>query len=308
MMIALVESPLQLLNAFEATLFFNNKKTIYFVRLSGEYKNDNQMIFLAQSLRLKNVVKIIVPVNKSDFYVLFKIMFLKVSIWGASFFSSRIIIGNFDSRLIRFVLAKAHQGKFLLVDDGAKSLSQQSGFSDNHNVDFFSIYELSAWKGQNVFLNEYNGLRTLLSDKKCKMHEGKVLFLGAKLSEANIVEERQYLKYIAQIQEFYRDDSLELIYIPHRGESLEKIQDIKSLFDIKIMELDFPIELIGLYQNELPYKVASFYSTALYSLNKIYGVDVDCFEFDCSGLSNYDAIKAVYDLYRKHYRVIALRE
>ncbi|USV58831.1 hypothetical protein [Aeromonas encheleia] len=307
MIVAIVESPLQLLNAFEAATYFKSQKTLYIARLSGEQKNDEQIHHVANSLQLNKFIKILVPIKKIDLVVFFKILFFKLLLFFISFFAKKIVVGNYDSKFIKFLLGR-QQSKVLLVDDGAKSLSQQSRFSDKNNIDFFSMYELVAWDNQQVYRNKYQGLHSILDGSNNKKNESQVLFLGAKLSEINFLTEDKYLNYIRQIQSHYALEGLILVYVPHRGESLEKLNAIRSSLGIEIQILDYPIELIGVYQENIPYKAASFYSTALFSLNVIYGVEVDCFEFDFTELPNKEAIKEVYDLYRDIYSVVFLHD
>ncbi len=307
MIVAIVESPLQLLNAFEAATYFKSQKTLYIARLSGEQKNDEQMHHVANTLQLNHVMKIFVPIKKLSFTLLLKVITLKVLLFFNYFFVSKIIVGNFESKFIKFLLG-SRKAKVILVDDGAKTLSQQSSFSDENSFDFFSMYELAAWSNQKIYRNKYQGLHSILDVNYNKKNQSQILFLGAKLSEINFLSEDKYLGYLKKIQVYYALVGLMLIYVPHRGESLDKLNSIRTSLGIEIQNLDYPIELIGLYQDEIPCRVASFYSTALFSLNVIYDMDVDCFEFDVNELPNKTAIKAVYDLYRDIYNVVFLHD
>lgn len=310
MIIALVESPLQLLNAFEAAAFFCRKKKVhYLVRLSGEPHNDAQLSHLIDRLAIDKVLMVTVPVEKVGVSTLIKIVCLKVLFFLSMPIYKKIIIGNYDSSFIRVMIGKVFNDKrkLLLVDDGAKTLSQQAAFNADDNRDFFSMYELEAHKNQQIYRNQYPALKEMLSYQKIKTCAKTVLFLGSKLSEASLISESQYIAYLEQIQAYYKAEGLRVVYVPHRGENAQKLDAIRQHFDFDFTELNYPIELIGLYQDKLPKKVASFYSTALYSLNAIYGLEVDCFEFEYSTSSHQLAIKAVYDLYRNHYHMVDLR-
>jgi len=51
-----VESPIQLLNAYESRHYFNIKNDyIFFIRLSGLERNDTQIMFLVGILQLQNI-------------------------------------------------------------------------------------------------------------------------------------------------------------------------------------------------------------------------------------------------------------
>lgn len=308
MVIVLVESPLQLLNAFEAVNFFNQKNVYYLVRLSGERQNDEQLIYLIRRLDICKVLIVTVPVKKISFLTLLKVAFLKILFILFRPLCKKLIIGNYDSRFIMALIGNGlyNKRKLLLVDDGAKTLVQQAAFNDDDNIDFFSMYELNAYKHQQVYRNRYLVLQEMFLHRKIQTCNETVLFLGSKLSEVGLISDSQYIAYLKQIHAHYKSEGLHVMYVPHRGENQFKLATIKLQFDFQITELSYPIELLGLYQDKLPKKVASFYSTALYSLNALYNIEVDCFEFDYSSCSNHSAIQAVYDLYRNHYHMIDL--
>jgi hypothetical protein len=60
------------------------------------------------------------------------------------------------------------------------------------------------------------------------------------------------------------------LYITHRGEDVDKLNKLSQYKNIKIMQLDYPIEFFPIYYKYLPSRVISFYSAALISLYKIY--------------------------------------
>ncbi|MEA1988823.1 MAG: hypothetical protein U9N57_06410 [Pseudomonadota bacterium] len=101
-----------------------------------------------------------------------------------------------------------------------------------------------------------------------------------------------------------KHSNLEILYVPHRGESLKKIEQINSFPNIRVEFLDYPIELYGLVNDTLPFKVTSFYSTALYTMNVIYGVKTEAIKLD--GLS--DEVEMVYDAYQKSRNITSVTE
>ncbi|MDF1877894.1 hypothetical protein JHD47_08710, partial [Sulfurimonas sp. SAG-AH-194-L11] len=140
--------------------------------------------------------------------------------------------------------------------------------------------------------------------KQVKKDENKVLFLGLKLSEIGILTQEYYIQQIKKIASYYEDK--QILYISHRGENQEKLNKIKQLKNIHIIVLDYPVELYGLYKDTIPYKVSSFYSTALYTMKNIYDIEAESFMFDFEDFEHKNTILNVYDYYKKYFKVIDL--
>ncbi|WP_305838823.1 polysialyltransferase family glycosyltransferase [Photobacterium leiognathi] len=194
------------------------------------------------------------------------------------------------------------KSEIILLDDGSKTLSIQNKFIENgKGNNIFTFYDLTPLNGQVVYKNEYSRVFDLLSDEFF-INDKKVLFLGSKLSEVGIINESYYLSLIKQISEYYSGNKI--LYVPHRGERKEKVNKISRMLNIKVLNVDYPIELFGLYNNELPFKVSSFYSTALLTMKEIYKIEADAFVFDYNNSEHKDAIKETYDYYKDKLNMI----
>jgi len=298
-----IESPLQLLNAYEAKSFFEVQEYIYYIRFSGLVNNDKQLLNLIKVLDLKNIERITINTTSRSIKDYITLLYYKYIYKVPSSFD-KVFIGNFDSGFFNLIIKKINKSKIILLDDGAKSIDIQKNFSEENYYNLFTMYNLKIFSQQKVFKNSYNQLQKNL--KNITRNKNKILFLGLKLSEIGIVTEEYYLQQIQKIVNNYGEK--ELIYISHRGENRNKIDKIIAIQNIKVLELDYPVELYGLYNEEIPYKVASFYSTALYTMKNIYNIEAESFMFDFSHSKYKTTIANVYSYYEKYFEVIDLND
>ncbi|MDF1877966.1 hypothetical protein JHD47_09080, partial [Sulfurimonas sp. SAG-AH-194-L11] len=75
--VCFVESPLQLLNAFEAEKCFDAEALFYFVRLSGDTSNDKQLLKLLEILTIKNYELLTLNVANKTISDYFKLLYYK---------------------------------------------------------------------------------------------------------------------------------------------------------------------------------------------------------------------------------------
>jgi len=292
-----VESPLQLLNAFEAIKKFELSEYILVIRLSNRRTNDRQILYLIEKLKLKNIHIISINVDKRTLIDYSKLFFCRFRyIFNVV---DKVFIGNFNSGFFRIIMKQFHRKDIILLDDGAKSIDIQKKFSNLFNYNLFTIYDFVPLKNQKIYKNNYLALKINLNH--LVINSNCILFLGLKLSEFGIISEKYYLEIIEKISRNYTDK--EIIYVSHREEKKSKLEKIEKFSNLKIIQLDYPVELYGLYQNEIPYKICSLYSTALLTMKKIYRVEVESFKFDYSESEYKNIIDNVYEYYSKYIEV-----
>lgn len=297
----LIESPFQLLCAFEAIGKFESEENEVWIRYSKKIKNDKQLKFILNKLqdteacKIKEVTISSVNRNMTDY---FKIILCKLYLATNLFKYQKIFIGNFDSKFINAVVS--FNKKVILLDDGAKTINIQSAFTNDKNYDWFTMYDLKPFKNQALYLNRFPKIRKLLSDIITR--DDTVLFIGAKLSECGIISDSYNIELISKISERYSDCKIE--YVPHRGDSSEKLSKLNDIPNLEILNIDYPIELWGLYNTSLPELVVSFYSTALISLNKIYKTPAFAFKFNYDKAPNKTAINSIYEYFSKYITVV----
>jgi hypothetical protein len=288
-----IESPLQLLNAYEVIFEFNLKNYKIIIRLSKMKENDKQIKYLVKYLDIKNVKFITIKAEKKSLND-----YIKLFVYQYKFIMKKIdkvFIGNFDSGFFKLILKQFPKEKIILLDDGSKTLAIQKQFSESNFYNLFTMYDITSVKNQIIYKNKYKKLNEKL--KSLNIVHNEVLFLGMKLSEIGVISEKEYIRLLQKISTEYKDKNI--IYIPHRGESVIKLQKISEIENITIKSYDYPVELLGLFEDSLPYKVASFYSTAVLTMKYIYNIEAECFLFDYNDSQYRTLIDEVYDYYKK---------
>lgn len=298
-----IESPLQLLNAYEAESYFTCKKSFYIVRLSNNKQNDEQIEKLIEYLSIREKCFIIKINSKNKNIIdLIKILILKIYFFRIKNIFERFFIGNFESGLFSLLTKKLKKEQIILLDDGSKSIVTQKNFTDDFNFDFFSFYDLIPFKNQNIYKNNFEKLRNKIS---LKTSTNEILILGSKLSEISIIDEDYYIELIKKISTYFQDK--ELIYIPHREENKNKLERIKKeIPNIKINYIEYPVEFYGINENKKIKTVISFYSTALYTMSKIYDSEAIAVKFNFEKSEHKINIEEVYNFYEKHMKVVDL--
>jgi hypothetical protein len=300
--ILFVESPLQLLNALEAIKNFDLKNYILYVRYSKQKTNDEQLdklikIFDVQPTILKKINLSSKHRTFSDYIKIFFYFF-----YSKFFKINRLFIGNIDSKFLSLIYKNVPKNKIIALDDGAKTIALQKKFNETDFYNLFTMYNLKKLNNQIIYKNNYNNVKSLLKNKD---KTENILFLGTKLNEVGIISENEYILLINKIAKYYNKN---IIYIPHRGEDEKKLNKISKFQNFKIKNIDYPVELYGLYEKEIPNTVASFYSTALLSMQNIYGIQSESFYFDFSNSEHKESIESVYEYYKKEMKVINLND
>jgi len=296
-----VESPIQLLNAYEARYYFSVKNNyIFFIRLSGLERNDTQIIFLVDLLQIQNVHYVTVNAHEKNILDYIKIIYYKYLYKIEKY--DIVFIGNLYSGFLSLFIKRIKKESIILLDDGVQTLEIQKKFTTDYYYNLFSIYDLKAIKGQSVYKNNFVNIKLVL--KTLKLDENQIMFLGTKISEVGIIKEAYYLELMRKISKYYAKK--QILYISHRGESKKKLDLLSKIENIFIVSLDYPIELYGFHESQIAYKVSSFLSTALLNMKNIYGVEVECFKFDYSHSKRRDIIENIYQYHKQYMKEIDL--
>lgn len=298
----IVESPLQVLNAFEAMHVFPANEHTLLVRYSDYSENDKQIKDTLKKLNLYTLASIkTITINgeKKSVFDIIKLLFFRVFFNFKSKQFTKIFLGNYGSKFMQFITP--FRSSIILLDDGAGSINVQSEFTPTKFHDWFTLFDLDPFPSQIITPNTYRELHKILPNK-FNQNKETVLFIGSKISETGITAEENYLHLIKKIALRFSDKKI--IYVAHRGESDLKLQQLEKISNLKVTLLDYPIELLSIYGDITPSKIVSFYSTALITLSKIYDVETIAFKFDYSLSEHRDAIDRVYDYYAKYISVI----
>lgn len=302
-----VESPLQLINAIEAVRFFNFESYRIYIRYSGQKNSDLQIDKILEKFSIDSniLVKTYIKSSRRNIYDLINFVFFYVKFLLDGCMVDRILIGNYDSIFLKPLILFFNKKKIILLDDGSKTISIQDRFSDSNNINLFTIFNVDKKKNQSVFINKYKVLNEVLKNTRC-VKKDSILFIGAKLAEANLMSNSEYIMYVTQVASIIEQP---MIYVPHRGENINKLESISSISNVRIKYLEYPIELYAFEEGEIPKKVLSFYSTALYTINRLYpSIEVVAYKFNYSNTDMNDELDNIYELYSKEFSVVGLND
>ncbi len=299
-----IESPLQLLNAYEVIKYFNIKNYKLLIRYSNRDNNDKQIKRLINILKIDStyIEKTTINASNKSLVDLFKLFIYKYFFNTKKF--DRVFIGNYRSGFFSLIRKSFNRNQIILLDDGAKTVDIQKEFTDNLNYNLFTMYKIAPFKNQKIYINHFNKIKCL-SKKNLILQDNEILFLGSKLSEINIISEMYYLELMNQISKFYKNQNI--IYIPHREEDQNKLIRISAISNIEIKTIDYPVEIFGLFENKLPKTVSSFYSSALMTMQNIYKIKAEAFNFDYKGSIYEKNIDNVYNFYKNEIKVVSLK-
>ena len=292
-----VQSPMQLMNAIEAKHFFSLDYSVLIVRYNGSASNNAQIgTILKYDPKFDKIlyVKVANIVAYFKFLILFKELIL--------YRFDKFFLGDFHSNIVRFFLKFINPKKVYLLDDGLQTVAIHR---DNLKHNIFSYYNLTNNSARRqVYSNQFDFFRSYTHVGN-RITIPKLYFIGAPLVEKEVLTLDVFLDLMGRIVKYYEKQNIEIIYLPHRMENLDKFKntDISSF-----IELDIPIELFLIESEYLPFKIASFYSAALYSLNVLFKNKIEVTSFGIPYDYVYDGfkdtLKACYGFYEKEFEVI----
>ncbi len=168
------------------------------------------------------------------------------------------------------------------------------------DLNFFTLFNLTPYKNEEIIKHNFSHIRNLFF--KHPIENEKVYFLGQPLVRAIDIPSTIYLDYMQNIFDYYKDR--EIIYIPHRVEPISNtfIQLISTYKNVSILEIDDPIEFYFMNNNIYPQDVASFMTSALFNLKKIFPQSrVKAFEVNQDSLTEFhqNNIQLIYENYKK---------
>lgn len=278
--IFVIRSPLQVLNAYEAQKRFDLKNIIFLVVVGNHKENETQIGQLLELVSHDEVIYL--HGERSKFLEYVKIVYrLKKERYNALF------LGNY-SNFGKMLLANLRYEKSYLIDDGTVTIidhkkimhrKERIGLRDLRyllaglkiyrpkEMAFFTMFDLQPIKNETIIQHSFEHLKEKISHDFTK-DEKHVYFLGQNLVETGIVSSKSYRFYLQAIKAHYKGKKV--IYMPHRYE--KEYENYKDIFDedFKLGKTDVPIEVYFILKKIIPTTLASFHSSALFSLERIF--------------------------------------
>lgn len=278
----IIGTPLQLINAIEAINHFNLKNNILVIVHRSLEANKIQMEEIKGLHKWEEIIDIEYSKHSSLLNYVKLVKHLKVYRYKYIFISKLEIVP-------KMLIANTIKDKVFLLDDGGLTVTIYEKFIKTNKInkyDFkelrfllfglkikirdkinlFTYFDLPSVNGIEVIKNNLLHLKNKIMDVK-KTDDNTIYFLGQPISA--LIDDVDYRNSLKSIIKKYNK---KLIYIPHRGETKEKIEYLSKLDNSSfcVKDVGMPIELFFLNNNIYPQHVLSYYSTALTTLNTIY--------------------------------------
>lgn len=187
------------------------------------------------------------------------------------------------------------------------SKEKSQAIEKTHLFTFFDLEPRNH--SQRIIKNSFSYFKR----KKVKnsIDQSLIYFFGGNLSELNILPREFELVLLKKVIRYYQNKNKKVVYIPHRREKKEKLDLMKQKFNIDILSFSYPAELQFLFMDIHPFGIASFISTALFTVSKIFDFSiVDAFYLPMEQIpeSVRQEYSSIYDEYKKTINVIYLNE
>lgn len=187
-----------------------------------------------------------------------------------------------------------------VIDDGAASLrflrelrARPRRIAKHGAPELFSIFATD----DDAPFAQKNSLTYMRSVHSGAPHEDREfdLFLGGKLSEAGLISEEEELGLLRHFSS--KNVGSRLLYAAHRDEAPEKLVRVRAL-GFEVVFPEWPIELMLLSEWGAPRRVFGYFSTALFTIRRIYpsaSVQFIRVSLSKASVERKDEISRVYD-------------
>lgn len=244
--------------------------------------------------------------------------------------AEHVFVGDYAFDLMRHFANRLSHGKLVVLDDGNSTVLIDRSRRDPafpyyflprtipgrakhflktlcgmnaplfERLTYFTVYDLSSDSRTEVIRNTYEELRTHLQSADCGE---ETFFLGACLSDKNLMSEEVYLRYLQRA--LGQLDHASTVYMAHRLEGPSKLAKVESRFGIEVRESTMPFECRLCLSASIPKLLAGFVTSAFDSCRLLCGDRVGIKSFyinpiDCVAKirSEIEECYAQYERYR----------
>jgi hypothetical protein len=323
----IISSPFQLLSAIEAKNHFNDATSNLLIFYSTKKRNNEQIDNLLPLSNWNRIVRL-----KSSFFphllYIMKLLFLKKMQRTKNGYD-KIFVGDFREEIIQLCLCNLIHNDQYLLDDGTATIELQSNLLFKHidyfeiiptkqktlkkvikrlcnfnqdysnEINLFTCFNLKPHNHQTIVNHEFAALRKL-AHNSVKTCSDDIYFLGGDYIEAEYVSEIYYFNRLTKIKQYYANNNV--IYIPHRGEDDRTLRKIEQIDGFKVERFSNIVEAEFVFRNIYPRTIASFCSTALYTLSIIFqDAQIHSFSIPQTNINPIyrKRMKEFYDFYKK---------
>lgn len=260
----IVESPLQLLCAYEAIQQFKKDHYLFLIRFTGRGQNDLHLLNCANFLNLDFESFTLRPDH-------FKVDCIKnIPLWLRLFTKSfdHVFLGSFYSNALKLIKKLLNYNTLFYLDDGAATLRAQTEIKLKKigKVNWFTFFKLELVENQIVQEHNFEKVREYKRFDSNKYS----YFIGQPIEAIIGFSVEDYMLCVQSVAEKCTD-SEPLLYIAHRVENDDFLQQIAAIPRVQVLRLDKPIEMHFIVDAKYaPKEIYSCYSTALVTLKTFF--------------------------------------
>lgn len=260
----IVESPLQLLCAYEAIQKFQKDRYLLLIRFTGRGQNDLHLLNCAKFLNLDFESFTLRPDHfKVDFI---KNILLWIRLATKSF--NHVFFGSVYSNALKLIGKLLKYNELFYLDDGAATLRAQTEIRLKKigKVNWFTFFKLDLVSEQRAQEHSFEKVREYKKFDSNKF----IYFIGQPIEAMMGFSAEDYMLCIQSIAKKCTDIE-PLLYIAHRVEKHDFLQQIASIPCVQVLRLDKPIEMHFIVDADYaPLEIYSCYSTALVTLKTFF--------------------------------------
>lgn len=314
----IVRSPLQLINVVEAIKTMALKNNILIMIGRPSETNNRQIEDVLKVINYQwRKIYYVEKTSKSNFIAYVRLI---KEIKKLSF--ENIFIGEIDT-INTVIIANVNYKNVFLVDDGASTIKRHNellkekkvSFREKmkflrfklfglkgykpYKINFFSFFDLEQKSDEIIVKNDFKNLKNNFQFEK--NYSNNVYILGQPLYNKQITEET-YINGLCKIFDYYKDK--DFIYLKHRYE--KPTATILDFLEIraKVVQNQYPIEFDFLLKQEYPKYITGFFSTALYTLDRMFSdAEIKAFYIEKElffNQENGEVVNECYDFFEKN--------
>ena len=320
-----IRSPFQLICAIEAANYFKSKNNILVIIYTDNNKNSEQINETLTLFKWKNIIYINKKQSKKSKYLEYVKLLFKLR----KIQFDKVFVGDFGN-IQQMVIANIEGATPYLLDDGTFTINYHKNVFNpkikkkqkqpslikrlrfmvlglntkvEYKINYFTVFKLSPHKNEQIITHDLPYFRKkYFQDKLNKIKE--VYFLGMNLTQYKLMSDDEYVTLIKKIIKYY--NGKKITYYPHRNETIsERLKQLSS--DYFILEKSTgPIEIRLILEGNQPAHIASFFSTALYTLSRIFkNSETTAFKINLSSLekSEQDRISEIYTYLQQSQKI-----
>lgn len=179
---------------------------------------------------------------------------------------------------------------------------------DKKRINYFTMFDLKPYYGETIIQNKFIFINRYITNKK--VDNGTVYFIGQPLYDGTYFDKNVYFKFLENLKNYFIKQGIKIVYIPHRRE--ENLEELNNIIDkyFEIRRLSTSVEINLLKSDVLPIGIYSFYSTALFTIYKIFNLNTTAIYIKQDLLQkNQESIEEVYcELKKNGIKILELED